>query len=163
MKNTFVKMFAASAMTLALTACGSSSAAATATAAPAAAPEATAEAAEAAAAGIVGSWKLDKVLLSEKEGEAPAEITEEGHASMFGEKDNTYTFNEDGTAVITQVAGPDTTDVEGTWTAASDTEYTVKYDSTEETYVYDKDADTLTRTFTEKDPYMELQTVFARQ
>ena len=52
-------------------------------------------------AAIVGSWQLSKVLVSETEGENPIEVQEADHASLFGEKENVYTFNEDGTGRMT--------------------------------------------------------------
>ncbi len=161
--------FCSAAMTLCLGACGK-----TATPAATAAPAATAETAETPAAtaetastqaAIVGSWKLSKVLVSEKEGEQPAEVKEDDHASMFGEKNNVYTFAEDGTGTMVVVDGPDQVEKKVTWVTNDTGSYTVtEADAPEgEVYIYDPVEDVLMREFNGTDPYMHVVTVFARQ
>ncbi len=129
-------------------------------------PEATAETeVEDNKAAIVGSWQLSKVLVSETEGEDPKEVQEADHASMFGEKDNVYTFNEDGTGTYEVVAGPDKTETEVTWTTNPEGSFAVTAadGSVEETYLYDPVEDVLMREFIGSDPYTHVVTVFARK
>ncbi len=113
-------------------------------------------------AAIVGSWKLDKVLISEEEGAAAEEVSEEDHASLYAEKDSLYTFNEDGTGTLTMSAGGDTAESEITWEDADDC-YEVTSDGITEFYVYDVVDDTLLRQIFESDPYMEIQFIYVRQ
>ncbi len=124
-----------------------------------AAPQGSAETSKAA---IVGSWQLSQVLVSEKEGENPAAVKEEDHASMFEEKENVYTFNEDGTGTMLLVAGPDKVEKAVTWVTNPEGSYTVTGDE-EEVYLYDPVDDVLMREYIEKDPYIHVLTVFARQ
>ena len=113
-------------------------------------------------AAIVGSWQLSKVLVSEKEGEDPVEVKEEDHASMFEEKDNIYTFNEDGTGTMILKDGADTTEKKAAWTTNEDGSYTVSADG-DEIYLYDPVEDILMREYIGNDPYIHVLTVFARQ
>lgn len=125
-----------------------------------AAPQVTTESNKAA---IVGSWQLSQVLVSEKEGENPVEVKEEDHASMFEEKENVYTFNEDGTGMILIIAGPDKLEKEVTWVANPEGSFTVTDDGEEEFYLYDPVDDVLMREYIEQNPYIHVLTVFARQ
>ena len=129
------------------------------------APEATAEtetAAENNKAAIVGSWQLSRVLVSETEGEDPAEVQEEDHASMFSEKENVYTFNEDGTGTLLVAAGADQAETELTWVTDPEGTYTVT-GTDEETFIYDPVEDILMREYIGSDPYIHVVSVFARQ
>ncbi|MBR2762366.1 MAG: hypothetical protein IKD66_14500 [Solobacterium sp.] len=162
--KTLTAVFAASALTLSLVGCDSSNKPAAEPAKPAETPaaETTAETNSNKAA-IVGSWHLSKVLVSEKEGENPTEVQEEDHASMFGEKNNVYTFAEDGTGTFTIVGGGDTVEKEATWITEETGSYKVTSDGIEETYIYDPVDDTLTREYIGENPYIHVLTVFARQ
>ena len=154
MKKNILAIFAAAAMAVSLAACGSKGTEAK-----------TDGAADKNVAAIVGSWQLNKVLVSEKEGEEAVEVSEADHASMFEEKNSVYTFNEDGTGTLTVTAGPDKVEKEMTWADAQDA-FAVTVDDITEDYVYDPVDDTLTRKFIENnsaDQYMRVVFVFARQ
>ena len=114
-------------------------------------------------AGIVGSWQLSKVLVSETEGENPVEVKEEDHASMFEEKENVYTFNEDGTGTMVIVDGADEAEIPLTWTTNENGEYTVAAEDIQETYIYDPVDNVLMREYIGNDPYIHVVTVFARK
>ncbi len=114
-------------------------------------------------AGIVGSWQLSKVLVSETEGENPVEVQEEDHASMFEEKENVYTFNEDGTGTMVIVDGADEAEIPLTWTTNENGEYTVSAEDIQETYIYDPADNVLMREYFGNDPYIHVVTVFARK
>ncbi len=118
-------------------------------------------------AAIVGSWQLSKVLVSETEGENPIEVQEADHASLFGEKENVYTFNEDGTGTFVTVDGPDKMETPVNWKTDENGSYTVTaadaVSSDAETYIYDPAEDILMREYIGSDPYMHVVTVFARQ
>ncbi|MBQ6593132.1 MAG: DUF5004 domain-containing protein [Solobacterium sp.] len=117
-------------------------------------------------AAIVGTWQLSKVLVSEKEGEDPVEVKEEDHASMFGEKDNVYTFNEDGTGTLLVVDGPDKEEKLLAWATTEEGSYDVlEADAAahDMLFLYDPVEDVLMREFIGKDPYIHVVTVFARQ
>ena len=168
--KTLTAAFAASALTLGLVGCGASNKPAEEPAKPeetaaveeTAAPE-TATETDSNKAAIVGTWQLSKVLVSEKEGENPVEVEEADHASMFGEKNNVYTFAEDGTGTFTVVDGGDSVDKEITWVTNETGSYTVTDDGVEETYIYDPVEDTLTREHISENPFTHVLTVFARQ
>ena len=156
--NKFLSVLAVGALAMSMAACKT---------AETAAPEATAETetettTENNKAAIVGSWQLSKVLVSETEGEDPAEVEEADHASMFSEKENVYTFNEDGTGTLLVVAGPDQTEEELTWVTDPEGTYTVT-GSNAETYIYDPVEDVLMREYIGSDPYIHVVTVFARK
>ena len=156
-------VFAASLLTVSLVGCSNSNKPdETAKPAETAAAETTAQP-ESNKAAIVGSWHLSKVLVSEKEGENPTEVQEADHASMFGEKDNVYTFAEDGTGTFKIVAGPDTMEKPVTWKTNDTGSFAVTNDGVEETYIYDPVEDTLTREHISEHPFMQVLTVFARQ
>ncbi len=112
-------------------------------------------------AAIVGSWKLDKVLISEEEGTVAEEVAEEDHASLYAEKDSIYTFKEDGTGILTMNDGGDTAEVEITWKDADDC-YEVTSDGITDDYVYDVVDDTLLRQVFESEPYREIQFIYVR-
>lgn len=155
--NKFLSVLAAGAIALSMAACKTSGSTQV-----TAAPTETAAASETNKAAIVGSWQLSKVLVSEKEGENPAEVQEEDHASMFGEKENVYTFNEDGTGKLLIIAGPDQTETELAWVTDPEGTYTVT-GSEEETFIYDPVEDILMRETIVRDPYIHVVTVFARK
>ena len=113
-------------------------------------------------AAIVGSWQLSRVLVSETEGQNPEEVQETDHASMFSEKENVYTFNEDGTGTLLVVAGADQAEEELTWVTDPEGTYTVT-GSNAETYIYDPVEDVLMREYLGSDPYIHVVTVFARK
>ena len=175
--NMMKTVFASAVLAMSLAACSSSEKPAE-TASPAA-PETTAETTPetvSTQAAIVGSWQLSKVLVSEKEGENPVEVQEEDHASMFGEKENVYTFNEDGTGTMLAVAGPDEVEIPVTWMTNEDGSYTVVAADTAEpensgavisadgeTYLYDPVDDVLMRETLLDDPYMHVLTVYGRK
>lgn len=154
MKKNILAIFAAAAMAVSMAACGAKGTGAK-----------TDGAADKNAAAIVGSWQLNKVLVSEKEGEEAVEVSEADHASMFEEKNSVYTFNEDGTGTLVAVDGPDKVEKEMTWADAQDA-FAVTVDDITEDYVYDPVDDTLTREFIENnsaDQYMRVVFVFTRQ
>lgn len=154
-RNRIAAILAASALAMSMTACS------------------TAKKAEESAdpetnkAAVVGSWQLSKVLVSEKEGENPAEVQEADHASLYGEKENVYTFNEDGTGTFVTVDGPDKMETPVTWKTDENGSYIVTaadaVSSDEETYIYDPAEDVLMREYIGNDPYIHVVTVFARQ
>ncbi len=154
-RNKIAAVLAASALAMSMTACSTAK-----KADESAAPETN-------QAAIVGSWQLSKVLVSETEGENPAEVQEADHASLFGEKENVYTFNEDGTGTFVTVDGPDKMETPVTWKTDDTGSYTVAasdaISSEPETYIYDPAEDVLMREFTGNDPYMHVVTVFARK
>ncbi len=113
-------------------------------------------------AAIVGSWKLEKVLISEEEGIVAEEVSEEDNASLYAEKDSLYTFNEDGTGTLTMSAGGDMSESEITWVDANDC-YEVTSDGITEDYIYDVVDDTLLRQVFESNPYREIQFIYVRQ
>lgn len=155
--NRLAAVLAASALVLNMTACTKAE-----KPAESAAPETTAET-ETNKAAIVGSWQLSKVLVSEKEGENPAEVKEEDHASMFEEKNTLYTFNEDGTGTMVITDGADKTEKELTWVTNDEGSYTVSMEGNDEVYLYDPVEDILMREYIERNPFMHVLTVFARQ
>ncbi len=164
MKKNMITVFAA-ALALSLGACGSKTANETAAepaAETAAAETAAAEQNDGSVAAIVGSWKLDKVLVSEAEGTPAEEVSEEDHASLYAEKNSLYTFNEDGTGTLTVTDGADTAESEITWKDADDS-FAVTADGITADYIYDPVEDTLLRQTIEKDPYMDVQFIFVRQ
>ncbi|MCR5372749.1 MAG: DUF5004 domain-containing protein [Solobacterium sp.] len=117
-------------------------------------------------AAIVGTWQLSKVLVSEKEGEDPVEVKEEDHASMFGEKDNVYTFNADGTGTLLVVDGVDKEEKLLAWATTEEGSYEVleaDVAAHDMLFIYDPVDDVLMREFNGKDPYIHVVTVFARQ
>ena len=156
--NKFLSVLAVGALAMSMAACKT---------AETAAPEATAEAqtettVDSNKAAIVGSWQLSKVLVSETEGEDPVEVQEADHASMFSEKDNVYTFNEDGTGTLLVVAGPDQAESELKWVTDPEGTYTVTGSDTE-TFIYDPVDDVLMREYNGNDPYIHVVSVFARK
>ena len=150
MKYKKLAVILASTLVLGMTACSKSE------------KPAESSAPEANQAAIVGSWQLSKVLVSEKEGENPVEVKEDDHASMFGEKENVYTFNEDGTGTFLIVDGQDKVEKDVTWVTNPEGSYTVTADG-DEVYLYDPVDDVLMREYIEKDPYIHVLTVFGRQ
>ncbi len=150
MKYKKLAVILASALVLGMTACSKSE------------KPAESSAPEANQAAIVGSWQLSKVLVSEKEGENPVEVKEDDHASMFGEKENVYTFNEDGTGTFLIVDGQDKVEKDVTWVTNPEGSYTVTADG-DEVYLYDPVDDVLMREYIGKDPYIHVLTVFGRQ
>lgn len=161
--NKFMSVLAAGALAMSMAACKTAE-----KPEETAAPEATAEAqTETVAdnsnkAAIVGSWQLSKVLVSETEGEDPVEVQEADHASMFSEKENVYTFNEDGTGTLLVVAGPDQAETELSWVTDPEGTYTVT-GSDEETFIYDPVDDVLMREYIGNDPYIHVVSVFGRK
>ena len=161
--NKFMSVLAAGALAMSMAACKTAD-----KTEETAAPEATAEthtetvADSSNKAAIVGSWQLSKVLVSETEGEEPAEVQEADHASMFSEKENVYTFNEDGTGTLLVVAGPDQAETELNWVTDPEGTYTVT-GSDEETFIYDPVEGVLMREYIGSDPYIHVVSVFGRK
>lgn len=69
---------------------------------------------------IVGTWKIDRVLvMKEKDGELqPAD--RETNASLFESEQSYYKFNADGTAIHHMEDGGGAADISGTWKKTDD-------------------------------------------
>ena len=92
---------------------------------------------------VIGSWTLDKVYAAEA---GETELTErdpETAASLFGDLDGYYTFEENGEAVHGYNGGGETTEDKGKWEKGENTAYVFTDDSGEMTFVYNADDDTL--------------------
>ena len=81
---------------------------------------------------IVGTWKIDWILVQEEEFGDSHYADRETEASLFESEQSYYKFNQDGSAVHHMEDGGGAMDVKGTWTKDADGNFQYKDDQGEE-------------------------------
>ncbi len=115
---------------------------------------------------IVGTWKLGRVEGTMRGESEKRELNPEENASVFGDRDNIYTYKEDGTAVETMTEAGSVYEETGTWSVNEDGSFTVNLSGLNFTYVYDSSDDSLRRTFeasSQEERYTMLEFIYLRQ
>ena len=77
---------------------------------------------------IVGTWKIDWILVQPEQNGESDYADRETNASLFESEQSYYKFNQDGTAVHHMEDGGGAMDVKGTWTKDADGNYQYKDD-----------------------------------
>ncbi|MCR5795671.1 MAG: lipocalin family protein [Solobacterium sp.] len=91
---------------------------------------------------VIGSWTLDRVYAAEA-GEELTERDPETAASLFGDLDGYYTFEENGDAVHGFNGGGEFVEDKGKWEKDADLQYVFTDDRGKMTFTYSADDDTL--------------------
>lgn len=116
---------------------------------------------------IVGTWKIDWILVQEEEGGDSHYAERETEASLFESEQSYYKFNQDGTAVHHMEDGGGAMDVKGTWKKNDNGDYHYEDEqgsSIEFWYVVSEDSLHVEwYSQNEDDPYYNICFCYARQ
>ena len=114
---------------------------------------------------VLGSWTLDKVYAGAS-GEEMTEQDPESAASLFGDLDGYYTFEEDGSAVHGYNGGGEFVEDKGTWKKDEDNAYIYTDDNSEMSFVYSSETDTLHSYWSSDNPddaYAGIEYIYTRK
>jgi len=101
--------------------------------------------------GMVGSWKLDKVV-EIHEGDASVDLPKEENQSLYGSGESVLIFESNGNASDEVTDGPDKVVKEGSWKLTGPDQFTYTEDTMEMEFSYFRVDDTIFRDFKDDAP-----------